>query len=380
MPKASRGPNMQLIGKPAARTRLSTPALILDLDVLEANILRMAEAGREFGVGIRPHVKCHKSVAIAKKQIAAGAVGICCATIGEAEVMGHAGISNILITSPLITEDKIFRAVELSGIDEGLCVVTDHPLNAMRLSALFKQAGRRIGVVIDIDSGMRRTGVASQKNAIELARLVQDLDNLDYRGVQCYAGHVQHIENTEKRQEAALSVMGGLKVLCEELSAIGLMPAIVTGGGTGTFDIDGPAGVLTELQVGSYVFMDAQYNRVWMNGGLTPPFDVSLFVQSSVISSNFSGGVTCDAGLKHFAVDGGVPIIARGAPGGVRYEYRGDEHGHVTFAEGASKPDLGDRMEFIVPHCDPTVNLYNYYHCVRGDELVDIWPIDARGL
>lgn len=371
---------MQLIGKPAARTRLSTPALILDLDVLEANILRMAEAGREFGVGIRPHVKCHKSVAIAKKQIAAGAVGICCATIGEAEVMGHAGISNILITSPLITEDKIFRAVELSGIDEGLCVVTDHPLNAMRLSALFKQAGRRIGVVIDIDSGMRRTGVASQKNAIELARLVHDLDNLDYRGVQCYAGHVQHIENTEKRQEAALSVMGGLKVLCEELSAIGLMPAIVTGGGTGTFDIDGPAGVLTELQVGSYVFMDAQYNRVWMNGGLTPPFDVSLFVQSSVISSNFSGGVTCDAGLKHFAVDGGVPIIARGAPGGVRYEYRGDEHGHVTFAEGASKPDLGDRMEFIVPHCDPTVNLYNYYHCVRGDELVDIWPIDARGL
>lgn len=373
------GPNSQLIGVPGARSKLATPALVLDLDLLKSNIFRMAETGAAIGVAIRPHVKCHKSVAIARLQLAAGAAGICCATIGEAEIMGAAGISNMLITSPLVTEDKIRRAVELSRLDERLCVVVDNPRNAEMLSGRFVCEGRKVGVLVDVDSGMHRTGVADQKSAIELSRLVNDLDGLDYLGVQCYAGHIQHIEQLGDRESAALSIMGALRVLCEELTSVGLKPEIVSGCGTGTHDIDAASGVLTELQVGSYVFMDAQYNRVWTANGLTPPFDVSLFVQASVISNNHPEGVTCDAGIKHFAVDGGAPIIVRGAPELSRYEYGGDEHGQIALPSGVEPLALGDRVEFVVPHCDPTVNLYDLIHCVRGEELVDIWRVDARG-
>ena len=380
VPGARLGPNASLIGARSARARLSTPALLLDLDALTRNIERMAEAAREFGLRLRPHAKCHKSAAIARLQLASGALGVCCATIGEAETMVAAGIRGILITSPLVTDEKLVRAVALSRGDAELCLVTDNPANARKISELFGRAARRVGVLVDVDPGMHRTGVASQKMAIELARLVHELEHLEYRGVQCFAGHVQHIEGMPERQEAALSVLGGLKVLCEELKALGLAPGIVSGGGTGTYDIDGPSGVLTELQVGSYVFMDAQYSRVWTAGGQVPPFEQSLFVQSTVISNNHPGGVTCDAGVKHLAVDGGVPIVARGAPAGSTYRYFGDEHGHVALAPGSRSLDLGARIEFIVPHCDPTVGLYDFIHCMRGDQLVAIWPIDARGV
>lgn len=378
-PRARLSPNSRLIGDHSARSKLSTPALLLDLETLMRNIARMAVAAREFGVQIRPHVKCHKSVAIARLQLASGAAGICCATIGEAEIMAAAGISNILVTSPLATDEKLARAVELCREDAGLCLVADSPLNAKQISAHFRRAQRRVGVLVDIDGGMHRTGVNSQKAAIELARLLHGLDHLEYRGIQCFAGHVQHIENARERQENALAVLGSLKVLREELKALGLAPAVVSGGGTGTYDIDGPARVLTELQVGSYVFMDAQYSRVWTNSGLTPPFEESLFVQASVISNNHAGGITCDAGVKHFAVDGGVPIVARGAPAASTYGYFGDEYGHLALPPGGSSLDLGDRIEFVVPHCDPTVSLFDFIHCFRGDELVDIWPVDARG-
>lgn len=378
-PAVRLGPNARLVGDRSARTKLGTPALVLDLEAMLRNITRMAEAGRDFGVRIRPHVKCHKSVAIARLQLANGAVGICCATIGEAEIMAAAGITDILITSPLVTDDKLARAVELCSNDVRLCLVTDHPLNARKISAHFRRGRRRVGVLVDVDPGMHRTGVASQKMAIELARLLHGLDNVEYRGVQCFAGHVQHIEKMQERQEAALSVLGALKVLCEELKALGLAPDVVSGGGTGTYDIDGPADVLTELQVGSYVFMDVQYRRVWTAGGRTPPFEESLFVQASVISNNHAGGVTCDAGVKHFAVDGGVPVVARGAPAGSTYKYFGDEHGYLALGRGRGTLDRGDRIEFVVPHCDPTVNLFNFIHCFRGNELVAVWPVDARG-
>lgn len=377
--RARLGPNARLIGDRRARAKLSTPALLLELDALKRNIARMAEAARKSGVQLRPHAKCHKSVAIARLQLDAGAVGICCATIGEAEIMAAGGITDILITSPLTTEAKLARAVSLSRRGVRLCLVADHPRNAEQIAAHFGRARRRVGVLVDVDAGLHRTGVTTQKRAIELARLLDGLDAIDYRGIQCFAGHVQHVGQLRDRQESALAVLGALKVLCEELKVVGLAPATVSGGGTGTCDIDGPAGVLTELQVGSYVFMDAQYNRVWAGGGQVPPFEVSLLVQASVVSNNHAGSATCDAGIKHFAVDGGAPVVARGAPATAAYRYFGDEHGCLRLPRGVRAPDLGERIEFIVPHCDPTVGLYDHFHCMRGNELVDIWPIEARG-
>jgi D-serine deaminase-like pyridoxal phosphate-dependent protein len=367
-----------LIGDRFARSRLNTPALVLDLDRLTRNITRMAEAARESRIQVRPHVKCHKSVEIARLQLAGGAVGVCCATIGEAEIMAAAGIAGVLITSPLTTIEKIDRAVELCHGDGGLCLVTDHSSNAELLSRRFSRRGRSVDVLIDVDAGMHRTGVVDQKRAIELARLLHDLEHLQYRGVQCFAGHVQHLEHAHERQEGALAVLGSLRVLCEELRAIGLDPPIISGGGTGSYEIDGPAGVLTELQVGSYVFMDAQYDRVWTRNGAAPPFENSLFVQTTVVSNNHAGRVICDAGIKHLSADD-TPVVARGAPASAAYQLFGDEHGLLTFTDRSRSLELGDRIELIVPHCDPTVNLFDQFHCVRGDELVAIWRIDARG-
>jgi D-serine deaminase-like pyridoxal phosphate-dependent protein len=378
-PDARLGPNARLIGVPRSRLKLDTPALVLDLDALNRNIQRMAAAADEFGVKLRPHAKCHKSAEIAKLQLEYGASGICCATIGEAEVMASAGVTDILITSPLAIDEKIARAVELRRSGVAVMVVADNPANVQQLSAHFARVGEQISVLVDVDPGMERTGVVNHRMAIELARLVSDLDGVNYDGIQCYAGHIQHIASTEERQDAALSVLGSLRVLCEELKTAGLAPRIVSGGGTGSYDIDGTAGVLTELQVGSYVFMDAQYNRVWAANGLKPPFEVSLFVQASVISNNRRGSAICDAGIKHFAVDGGVPIVRRGASPDSVFAYYGDEHGRLTLPEGAQPLALGDRVEFVVPHCDPTVNLFDFFHCVREDALVDIWRVDARG-
>ena len=373
-------PNCALVGSRNSRIHLDTPALILDLDALERNIERMAEWAKKVGIGLRPHLKTHKCSQIGRLQLAAGARGFCCATIGEAEVMVSAGLSNILITSPLVTDAKIERALLLLAQDPGLCLVVDNRLNADRISELAGRSGQTVDVLVDIDPGMHRTGVADMRTAIELVGWIVSLKALRFGGLQCYAGHVQHMSGLDARQEATLSVLGSLRVLSEELKARGLEPAVVSGGGTGTHSIDGQAGVLTELQVGSYALMDAQYNQVWTADGRPPPFEVALFVQSSVISNNHTGYATCDAGLKHFAVDGGKPAVARGAAPEATYVYGGDCHGLVTGGPGAPALELGDRIEFVVPHCDPTVNLYDAYHCVRGDELVDIWPINARGV
>lgn len=362
-----------------ARSQVETPALILDLDALERNVQRMAELARAAGVALRPHVKSHKSANIARIQHQAGAVGFCCATIGEAEMMARAGFTELLVTSPLVTDDKIDRLLALVRNDRRVSVVVDNPANAARLADRAQADRLCVTVLVDVDPGMHRTGAATQRAAIDLVRAVTARDSLAYDGLQCYAGQVQHVSGSAARQEATLSVLGALRVLCEELRMAGLAPRIVSGGGTGTHAIDAGAGVLTELQVGSYVVMDNQYNEVWTAAGEAPPFEVALFVQAAVVSNNHPGHVTCDAGFKHFAVDGGVPVIATGPVGG-RYDYFGDVHGRVSVPPGRAAPGLGDRIEFVVPHCDPTINLFNAYHCVRGERLVDVWPVDARGV
>jgi 3-hydroxy-D-aspartate aldolase len=374
------GPNEGLIGAPGGRARLDTPALLVDLDALERNIAAMAAHARAAGVGLRPHAKTHKSVAIARRQVAAGACGICCATLGEAAVMAAAGLPGLHITSPLVTEPKIARLIALNGAPHGgLSVVVDHPANLAALDAAARAAGQVLDVLVDVETGQGRTGVADEAALRDLIARARESRGLRFRGVQAYAGNLQHIAVRAERRARARAAGQALASMLARLRGNGIAVEIVSGGGTGTHDLDPAARVFTELQVGSYVFMDVDYQRALADGRNAPPFETALFIATSVVSVNAPGHVTTDAGLKAFATDGPAPVPATGAPPGSRYEFFGDEHGKLVLPPGAARPALGHRLECASPHCDPTVNLYDVLHVVRGDTLVDIWPVDARG-
>jgi D-serine deaminase-like pyridoxal phosphate-dependent protein len=370
--------NDDLIGVPGGCAKLQTPALVIDLDVLERNIARMVEHAKRAGIGLRPHAKTHKSVEIAKRQIAAGANGICCAKLGEAEALAAGGIESILLTSPVVTEAGIARLMALNARMRELIVVTDNAAVAARLDAAAQAAGKRLKVLVDIDPALGRTGIRTA-DAPALVEQVAKARGLDWLGLQCYAGQVQHMESPNERRDASLKALKDLGALRDALAKSGHVAQILSGGGTGTFDIDPDARVLSELQVGSYVFMDKQYNDVWEKPGDRLPFEVSLTVQTTVISANRPGLATTDAGLKSFATDAGPPQLVAGAPEGAAYFFFGDEQGGVTYPRDGKSLQPGDVVRCVVPHCDPTVNLYDRYHCVRGDKLEAIWPVDARG-
>ncbi len=373
-------PNTTLIGEPGGRARLDTPALLLDLDALEANIAAMAAHARAAGIALRPHAKTHKSVAIARRQIEAGACGICCATLGEAEVMAAAGIPGVHITSPLVTEPKIARLIALNGTaHRGLSVVVDHPANLAALDHAAGAAGQALDILVDVEAGQGRTGVADEAALRVLVAAARSARGLRFRGVQSYSGNLQHVAVRAERGARALAQGRALAAMVARLRRDGIDVPIVTGGGTGTFDLDPESSAYTELQVGSYVFMDVDYQRALADGTNAPPFQTALFVATAVVSVNAPDHVTTDAGLKCFATDGPAPVPAAGAPPDSRYAFFGDEHGKLILPQGAARPALGARLECVTPHCDPTVNLYDVYHVVRGDSLVDIWPVDARG-
>lgn len=370
--------NEPLIGVPRGRAKLQTPALVLDLDIFERNVARMVEHAKKSNIGLRPHAKTHKSVEIARRQLAAGANGICCAKLGEAEALAAGGIDSILLTSPVVTEAGIARLMTLNTTMRELIVVTDNADVASRLDAAAQAAGKKLKILVDIDPGMSRTGIRATL-APALVDQVTKAPGLEWLGLQCYAGQVQHMESPNERRAASLNALKELGDLRDTLAKSGHVPKILSGGGTGTFDIDPDARVLTELQVGSYVFMDKQYNDVWEKTGDRLPFETSLFVQTTVISANRPGLATTDAGLKSFATDAGPPFLASGAPEGAAYFFFGDEQGGISYPKDGKLMKPGDVVACVVPHCDPTVNLYDRFHCVRGDTLEAIWRVDGRG-
>jgi 3-hydroxy-D-aspartate aldolase len=373
------GPNAGLIGQPGSRDQLCTPALVLDLAALERNVVAMAAYCARHGVALRPHAKTHKSVEVARRQLEAGAIGISVATIGEAERLADGGIGNLLITSPLPTPAKLGRLRALLGRAEGLMVVADSVAGVDDLARTVAGADRQLIVLVDLGVGRRRTGCADPDQALAVARRIAGSNSLAFGGVQAYAGHLQHTAELDERRrlDALESARAGEAVA--RLRADGLAPRMVTGAGTGSHALDAEGGLFTELQCGSYVFMDVDYQRVVLRPDQAQPFEPALFVRTSVISANAAGHVTTDAGLKHFATDGPRPVVARGAPDGAEYHFFGDEHGRIELADAAEHLPVGTALECITPHCDPTVNLYDVYHVVHGDMLVDIWPIDARG-
>jgi 3-hydroxy-D-aspartate aldolase len=368
-----------LIGRQGSRRSLNTPALVVDVDALDRNIAAMAGFAAGAGLKLRPHAKTHKSADIARRQIAAGALGVCCAKLGEAEALADEGIEGLLITSPVVGAPAVERLVALAAKAPTLMAACDHPDAVAAIGAAAKAAGVRLTLLVDVDPGLRRTGVADAPAALALARQIDAHPQLTFGGVQFYCGAEQHIEGYAARREAIVGKMQRLAAAIDALNAAGLAPGIVSGGGTGSHAIDAELGVFTELQVGSYVFMDRQYNDCALTADAPRPFETSLMIDARVISASHPMLVTVDAGLKAMATEAGPPPILAGAPEGSQYRFMGDEHGAIVPPSGAAPPRLGERVTLAAPHCDPTVNLYDAYHVVRGDTLEAIWPVTARG-
>ena len=371
------GPNESLIGQQGSRTALSTPALVLDLDRLERNIAYLADYLGKAGHGVRPVAKIHKSVEVAKRQIEAGALGQCCATLAEAETMADAGIPGVLLFSQVVTEPKIDRLARLNARADGLLVAVDDAAVVDRLAAAAQEAGKPLRMLVDFEVGGRRTGLVSVEDAVALARHIAETEGAVYGGIQGYNGSFQREHDFAARRAEQERCTLPLVTLCESLAAADLAPEIVSGGGTGTYAIDAEAGLFTECQAGSYIFMDVNYADTPFEPDNPHPFETSLFVRTTVISVRDEFAIT-DAGIKELAREEFPPRVAAGAHPDSLYELVGDDMGRVTVPEGARLPQVGDALECITPHCYQTLTHYDVYHCVRGDTLVDIWPIDAR--
>ncbi len=369
---------MKFMGR--SKWELDTPCLVLDRDILEANIQNMQGHAAAWGKQLRPHAKTHKCTRIARMQAEAGCVGICAAKVSEAEILVQEGCRGVLVTSPVVTGQKIRRLLACASIAPDLMVVVDHPENAQGLSRAAVEQGLTLNVLVDLDPGMGRTGVPFAQG-LDLADLLNGLPGLNLCGVQCYAGHVQHIASFEDRRMASVDCMGRAAEVVRGMRAAGLPCGIFTGGGTGTHDIDCGIPEVSELQVGSYVMMDAEYLAV---GSAADParfagFPPALTILTTVISVNRPDFVTVDAGLKTLYHHGGAPTVVRPEGLALRYEWFGDEQGMLLYQGETRSLRLGQVVELVVSHCDPTVNLFDVLHVTSGDAVVDLWPIDMRG-
>ena len=357
---------------------LPTPSLLLDLDAFESNIQRMADHAKRAGIALRPHAKTHKCVEVAKRQIAAGALGLCVATIREAEAMAAGGIRGLLITSEMVGPEKIARLVELTRRHPDTMSVVDHSAHATQLSAAAAAARVTLNLMIDIDPGGRRTGIAPGEPAKALAREISRLPHLALRGIHSYAGPSSHVTGYDARRTHSHHAMAPAIATWTDLRREGLPLEILSGGSTGTYNIDPDLNAMTELQVGSYVFMDVDYRRIGGRGGaIYDDFRPALTVLATVISKSYRESATVDAGFKAFATDRRFGPELKNVTG-VEFSWGGDEHGILKLVNPSRAIELGDRLEFIVPHCDPNVNLYDRIIATRGDKVEAIWPI-ARG-
>jgi D-serine deaminase-like pyridoxal phosphate-dependent protein len=292
--------------------------------------------------------------------MASGAIGIGCATVAEAEMLAAARIPGLMLTTPVMSASAFARLAKLNR-EHGLMGIVDHPAQVEALAATLQPGDPPCGVLVDVDVGQARTGVVETVDGVRLARIIAQQPKLRFAGVQGFAGNAQHTLDPAERRAAARKAADKLIALRDALAAEGLSPAIITGSGTGTQSLDA-AGPYTELQVGSYVFMDADYDRIRDEHGKPPPFEPSLFVVATVTSVNRPREVTVDAGTKALATNGPSPVVLIGAAKGTSYRFAGDEHGILSIPEGTPSPHLGARIIMGATHCDPTVNLHSSYY------------------
>ncbi|MGH7326564.1 MAG: DSD1 family PLP-dependent enzyme [Candidatus Rokuibacteriota bacterium] len=361
------------------RDEIPTPALVLDLDRFERNLARMAEHVRRHSKQLRPHAKTHRCPEIARRQIAAGALGVACAKLGEAEVMAAAGIRGLLVTTEIVAPTAVARLMRLAAQAPDVMVVVDHAENVSALARAAGDAGCVLNVLVDVDVGGRRTGVQPGEPALTLAREIARHRSLRLRGLQGYAGQCAHVVGWKARRDASQAAMAPLMETRRRLEAAGLPVEIVAGGSTGTWDVDVELTGLTELQAGSYCVMDLDYRRIGGRAGdALTDFEMALTVVATVVSVPTADRAMVDAGLKAFSTDKPFPPESVERPG-IAYGFAGDEHGRLTITDPTRPPRLGERIEFFPPHCDPTINLYDRLYAVRGSHVEDVWPIAARG-
>jgi 3-hydroxy-D-aspartate aldolase len=361
------------------KAELPTPALLLDLDRFERNVQKMAAHVNTVGKKLRPHAKTHKCPEIARRQITAGAVGVCVAKVGEAEVMAAAGIRNLLITTEVVGAEKIGRLLRVLDRNPETLAVVDNADNIRELAASMGRAGKVLNVLVDVEVGGRRTGAEPGEPALHLGRLVANERALNLRGLQGYAGHCAHVMGWAARRKASHKWMKRLMKTRDLFEKHGLPVEIVSGGSTGTFDIDPELAGLTELQSGSYCVMDIDYRRIGARGGkINDQFEMALTVLTTVVSRPSRELAIVDAGFKAFSTDRPFPPETVEWPG-LDYSWAGDEHGRLTIVDQDRAPRLGDRIEFFPPHCDPTINLYDQIYAMRGAKVEAVWDVAGRG-
>jgi D-serine deaminase-like pyridoxal phosphate-dependent protein len=362
----------------ASKWDLDTPALCVDLDALEQNIATMQARLAKNGIAARPHAKTHKCAAIAKLQLAAGAVGICTAKLSEAEALFAEGVEPICMTTSHASTGKVRRAMQLRKQNSRFIQAVDHEPNAHDLSAAAREAGVTADVVIDVAVGTR-SGIPAGDDAVALAKLIDTLPNLRLRGLLSYDGGAQHITGFAARKERALKGLEANVRTYERMKAAGLDTSIFSGGGTGTYSVQHLTPGFSDVQVGSYIFMDMQYLAIGSENGdpVYTDFTPSLTVLTTILNDRFPGRLTTDAGAKALTLDVPRPGVI-GEPY-MDYNAGSDEFGVISYTEASRTYKIGDHLELIVPHCDPVVNLYDRMYGIRKDRVEVVWPITARG-
>ena len=356
---------------------IDTPALVVDLDAFERNIRKMAEFARTRNVRLRPHAKTHKCPAIALKQIAAGAIGQCCQKVGEAEVLVRGGVRDVLVSNEVVDARKLQRLAALAGDAEvGLCFDSAAQVDAAsRIADDFRV---NMNALVEIDVGMQRCGVAPGAPAADLAKRISSASGLRFRGLQAYHGTAQHLPAWSDRTRAIADAAEAVNVTLAALERAGIRCEIVTGAGTGTYALEGGSGVWNELQAGSYVFMDTEYAKIeGAEGKRYDDFEHSLFVLASVMSVPTADRAIVDAGLKSYSGERGPPWVF--GRSGLEVTGVSDEHGKLRVAPDCAPLRLGEKLMLIPGHCDPTVNLHDWYVGLRNGRVEALWPITARG-
>jgi len=361
------------------RDDLPTPALTLDLDAFESNVAKMTRFAAEHNRALRPHGKTHKCPEIAKALIRAGAVGSCAAKISEAEAFAQNGVTGLLVTTAVIGKYKIERAVRLARAHPDTIFSVDNAQNVRDLNDAAGAARIRMNVAIDLWVG-HRTGISTGEPALGLAQLIETLPNVKLAGLQAYAGHASHVIGFEERKKVSREAMGRAVETKRLFEGKGIAVPLLTGGSTGTYNIDSEIDGITELQPGSFMFMDVDYGRIGgQDGPVYHDFRNSLAVLTTVVSKPADDVAVVDGGYKAFSTDKPFMPEARKIAG-LTYTWGGDEHGILKLANASAPVNVGDRIEFVIPHCDPSVNLYDRIYGLRGDNVEAVWRIAARGM
>lgn len=359
------------------RADIPSPALLLDLDAFEANVGAMTAVVARHGKALRPHAKTHKCPEIARRLVAAGAVGACTAKLGEAEVLADHGLRGLLVTTAVVGPAKAARAAALARRAPDTIVVADDAGQVAELNRAAGDAGVRLRVAVDLYFG--RTGVPPGDAAVAVARAIAASTHLEFAGLQAYDAQASHTRGVEARRARTTATMAAAVATRRQLEAAGLPCPMVSAGSTGSYRFDAAIDGLTELQPGSFVFMDTDYLSIGGDDGSDryADFRPALSIVTTVVSVLGDEAIV-DGGFKAFATDRPFPPVPVDRPD-LAYTWAGDEHGRIDMRRAARRLAVGDRLEFRAPHCDPTVNLYDEIHALRGDVVEGVWPIAARG-